>query len=192
LSGEHYKGVHDQINRKDQDGLAQHFYGTCDLYNREQLRLHHGTTMQIEHLGCQWIQFHLVWAKTFEELCRIHHSSALALMPTQGNYAKGNLPVGELRQRFDISGKFVEWYAERHFSPAIRNIEQIVVNTNVSYFEAFARNGGSDRVYLEGAVRAFNLQSKTVKYLYNTITNSIEHRARCKHSSRQCNDYAQR
>lgn len=130
--------------------------------------------MQIEHLGCQWIQFHLVWAKTFEELCRIHHSSALALMPTQGNYAKGNLPVGELRQRFDISGKFVEWYAERHFSPAIRNIEQIVVNTNVSYFEAFARNGGSDRVYLEGAVRAFNLQSKTVKYLYNTITNSIE------------------
>jgi hypothetical protein len=95
-------------------------------------------------------------------------------MPCQGNGAKGNLPVGELRRRFDNNGNFIGWYAVKHYSPAINNIERLVANINVSYFEKFARNGGSDRVYLEGAVLAFNKISKSVKYRYNTETHSIE------------------
>jgi hypothetical protein len=159
---------------KDKDGLAQHVYGTCDLFNEEQLRLHQGLSVDLEHLNCRWFQLALTWAKSFKELCQLHHFTAIAAMPCQGNYAKGNLPVGELRRRLDINGNFIGWYAKKHFSPTIHSIERVVANINVSYYEEFARNGGSDSVYLKGAVLAFNKTSRSVKYRYNTETRSIE------------------
>ena len=130
-------------------------------------------TFEIEHLHSQWIPYHMQWAESFEELMRIHHHSALALMPKAGNILKGNCPIGEFMQII-VDGNFERWESVGHSSDTVHLVETVVIHENVLFFEEAIANGGAKYLILEGAVRVFNMKNKTNKYRFNNNTGVVE------------------